>query len=109
MEDSMARADRRCRASMISALRGTVHGYTSVFTRSTNIALERGKVHYALLPVWLLNVKWNGGDYLFAVNGQTGKICGQLPVSKGRAWAFFAKLAIPLSILAVILAHIVVG
>jgi hypothetical protein len=59
--------------------------------------------------VWLLNVKWNGGDYLFAVNGQTGKICGQLPVSKGRAWAFFAKLAIPLSILAVILAHIVVG
>ena len=110
VEQSNQRADDRCIQSLEDAFMGTLTAYeTSIPGEGCDVAIERGKVHYALLPVWLLNVKWNGGDYLFAVNGQTGKICGQLPVSKGRAWAFFAKLAIPLSILAVILAHIVVG
>ena len=110
VEQANERADKRFIYSLEAAFEGTLKHYTTYLPYDGNpISIERGKVHYALLPVWLLNVKWNGGDYLFAVNGQTGKICGQLPVSKGRAWAFFAKLAIPLSILAVILAHIVVG
>jgi predicted RNA-binding Zn-ribbon protein involved in translation (DUF1610 family) len=110
VEEANERADKRFIYSLEAAFEGTLKHYTTYLPYDENpISIERGKVHYALLPVWLLNVKWNGGDYLFAVNGQTGKICGQLPVSKGRAWAFFAKLAIPLSILGVILAHIVVG
>ena len=110
VEQANERADKRFIYSLEAAFEGTLKHYTTYLPYDGNpISIQRGKVHYALLPVWLLNVKWNGGDYLFAVNGQTGKICGQLPVSKGRAWAFFAKLAIPLSILAVILAHIVVG
>jgi hypothetical protein len=110
VEQANERADKRFIYSLEAAFEGTLKHYTTYLPYDENpISIERGKVHYALLPVWLLNVKWNGGDYLFAVNGQTGKICGQLPVSKGKAWAFFAKLAIPLSILAVILAHIVVG
>lgn len=110
VEQANERADKRFIYSLEAAFEGTLKHYTTYLPYDGNpVSIERGKVHYALLPVWLLNVKWNGGDYLFAVNGQTGKICGQLPVSKGRAWAFFAKLAIPLSILAVILAHIVVG
>ena len=110
VEEANERADKRFIYSLEAAFESTLKHYTTYLPYDGNpISIERGKVHYALLPVWLLNVKWNGGDYLFAVNGQTGKICGQLPVSKGRAWAFFAKLAIPLSILGVILAHIVVG
>lgn len=93
VEDSKERADKRCRASMIAAMRGTVHGYTSVFTRSTNVALERGKVHYALLPVWLLSTQWKGQNFLFAINGQTGKKVGDLPVDKGKYWATFAAVA----------------
>ena len=109
VEESHVRADKRCIHSLEAALMETIKGYDScVPGRGCEVNIERGKVHYALLPVWLLNVKWNGGDYLFAVNGQTGKICGQLPASKGRAWAFFAKLAIPLSILAVVLAHVII-
>lgn len=110
VEEANERADKRFVYSLEAAFEGTLKGYTTYLPYDGNpVSIQRGKVHYALLPVWLLNVKWNGGDYLFAVNGQTGKICGRLPVSKGRAWAFFAKLAIPLSILGVILAHIVVG
>ena len=110
VEEANERADKRCIYSLEAAFEGTMAGYTTRHPYDDNFAtIERGKVHYALLPVWLLNVKWNGGNYLFAVNGQTGKICGQLPASKGKAWAFFAKLAIPLSILGAVLAHIVVG
>lgn len=110
VEQANERADKRCVYSLEAAFESTMKGYTTCIPYEDNIvSIERGKVHYALLPVWLLNVKWNGGDYLFAVNGQTGKICGQLPASKGKAWAFFAKLAVPLSILATVLAHLVVA
>ena len=109
VEQSNQRADDRCIQSLEDAFMGTLTAYeTSIPGEGCDVAIERGKVHYALLPVWLLNVKWNGGEYLFAVNGQTGKICGRLPASKGKAWAFFAALAVPLSLLAAVLAHLVI-
>ena len=52
--------------------------------------MKRGKVHYALLPVWILNTKWEGKDFLFAMNGQTGKIVGDLPADNGAFWRFGA-------------------
>ena len=47
---------------------------------------------YALLPVWLLNTRWKDKDYLFAMNGQTGKLVGDLPVSKAKYWGAFAAI-----------------
>ena len=40
------------------------------------------------LPVWLLSSNWQGKTYLFAMNGQSGKMIGDLPVSKPKlaAW-----------------------
>ena len=67
------------------------------------VLLEKLKVHYALMPVWMLNTKWNGKDFLFAMNGQTGRLVGELPVSRGRFWALFAAIAVPLSVLSSVL------
>lgn len=50
-------------------------------------------MQYALLPVWMLHTKWKGKDYLFSMNGQTGKLTGDLPISWGRFWAYFAGIA----------------
>lgn len=58
-----------------------MHGYTSCVPVTKNICLKKGKVHYALLPVWMLHTKWNGRDFLFAMNGQTGRLVGDLPIS----------------------------
>jgi hypothetical protein len=52
------------------------------------------------MPVWMLNTKYRGKDYLFAVNGQTGKAVGELPISWGRFWAWFAGISAGLSALA---------
>lgn len=110
MEQSNDRADRRCFRSVENAFDASVAGYsTCVPLGGGNLSIRRGKVRYALLPVWLLNVRWEGQTYLFAINGQTGKVCGRLPASKAKAMAFFAKLAVPLSILGGVLGFILGG
>lgn len=98
VEESVDRADARCEGTLSSALRSTVKNYDTCTLKSNTINLQRGKVHYAMLPVWMLNTKWKGRDFLFAMNGQTGKMVGDFPVSKGKFWGLFAAIAIPLSI-----------
>ena len=98
IDDSRDRADTRCRETLAQALRDTVTGYGACVTEREDIALRRGKVHYALLPVWILSTKWRGQDFLFAMNGQTGKLVGDLPTDRGRFWGMFAAIAAPLTV-----------
>ena len=98
IDDSRDRADTRCRETLAQALRDTVTGYGACVTEREDIALRRGKVHYALLPVWMLSTKWRGQDFLFAMNGQTGKLVGDLPTARGRFWGMFAAIAAPLTV-----------
>ena len=90
--ESAPRADERCRESMQEMLQRDVIGYESVTVTGSDIRLRRGTVNYALLPVWLLNTKWKDKNYLFAMNGQTGKLIGDLPVSRARYWGLFAAI-----------------
>ncbi|MBR5534127.1 MAG: hypothetical protein IKU62_04710 [Ruminiclostridium sp.] len=96
-EDSAKRADDRAEDTARNALYRTAVGFGGVTIANQNYHIHRGKVHYALLPVWMLNTKWNGKDYLFAMNGQTGKFIGELPVDKGRLWTLFAGVAAPVA------------
>ena len=89
IEDSQARANTRCENTRVDAMRGTVVGYDGCFVENQDVKLRRGKVHYVLLPVWLLSTKWKDKNYLFAMNGQTGKLVGDLPASWGRFGAPF--------------------
>ena len=98
IDDSRDRVDTRCRETLAQALRDTVTGYGACVTEREDIALRRGKVHYALLPVWMLSTKWRGQDFLFAMNGQTGKLVGDLPTDRGRFWGMFAAIAAPLTV-----------
>ncbi len=89
-EQSIEHANERIRQSTADAFADTVEGYTTVSPESTSIRLQNGKAKYALLPVWILNTTWNGQKYTFAMNGQTGKLIGDLPLDKGayRKWLF---------------------
>ncbi len=81
---SARRAERRCANSTKDIFRRDVGGYSSVTERSSSVRVGGGAVHYALLPVWVLHTRWGGKDFLFTINGQTGRPVGDLPVSKGR-------------------------
>ncbi len=76
------RALTRIKNSTNEALKKTVTGYSSVSVARSNIAMSDREIHYALLPVWMLNTKYNDKMYKFAINGQTGKVSGDLPIDK---------------------------
>ena len=98
-----ARAHSRMQNSVSSELSASITGYNSVSTLSESIHIDYTAKHYALLPVWMLHTKWQGKDYLFAMNGQTGKLVGDLPVDKRKVAAWFAGISVPLMILLAIL------
>ena len=79
-ESSTGRANQRMKNSTEQAFASTVIGYTTVVPLSTNISLNNGRARYALYPVWMLTTKWKDKSYTFAMNGQTGKIVGDLPM-----------------------------
>ncbi len=88
-QQSVERANERVRKTTENEFAATVTGYATVRTENVNIQLANGTSKYALLPVWLLSTTWNGQHFLFAMNGQTGKFVGNLPMDSG---AFFKWL-----------------
>ncbi len=91
-EECEKRADKRIKNSAVDVLRESAAGdYTTLKTVSSNVTIPSISAHYALYPVWILSTKWNGSIYRFAMNGQTGKFIGNLPVDKG---AYRSKLIV---------------
>ena len=91
-EQSIERANSRIKKSTEAAFAGTVTGYSAVKLQSGSVRLNNGKAKYALYPVWILNTTWNGEKYTFAMNGQTGKFVGDLPVDMKAASMWFALI-----------------
>ena len=89
-QGAIERANERIRKSTESAFAATVHNYSGVVAEDSNIQLQNGRARYALYPVWILTTRWNDQTFTFAINGQTGKIAGDLPMDKGmyRKWLF---------------------
>ena len=94
------RANERIRQSTRDAFAATVMGYTSVIPEYTGIRLQNAHAKYALLPVWILNTTWRGKPYSFAMNGQTGKFVGDLPMDKGAFFRWFVGLTASVGVLA---------
>ena len=87
------RADKRIEASTEQAMRATASGYHSLITEYKAINTAQGTVKYALMPVWMLATKWQDKNFLFAMNGQTGKLIGNLPTHWGKFFAWFAGMS----------------
>ena len=88
------RANDRIRTSTESAFAATTAGYASVFPEHTNIQLKDGRVRYALLPVWMLTTRYGENLYTFAMNGQTGKMVGNLPIDWKRFAAYLLSVGL---------------
>ncbi|MDO4280347.1 MAG: TFIIB-type zinc ribbon-containing protein [Peptococcaceae bacterium] len=93
---SMDRVNERLTGSLDIAFASTLH-YGEYHLKNKHISILEKNACYALLPVWMLTTRWKDEQYLFAMNGQTGRLVGELPISKGRAVGWFLGITAPLS------------
>lgn len=98
VEDANKRALKSTTDKMLSDMKGV--GIKTV-TNST-LAPQTIKTEYALLPVWMVNVKYKDKYYIFAMNGQTGEFVGNIPLDKRKAIIYFILILI--AVFAVIMA-----
>ena len=90
-ESDEKRASLRMNNSFKQSLYSTISG--SLISPRENIQCTIENVDYVLLPVWMLNTFVQDKTYTFAMNGQTGKIIGNIPIDKGKSLRFFLFLA----------------
>ncbi len=101
--DMKPRIKERTGKSADSFVRGTVSGYDTVVEKNRNLNYANTTVKYGLFPVWMLNTSYKGKIYHFAMNGQTGKMVGNMPCDTGKYWGTFALTAAAVMILAVLM------
>lgn len=85
------RVKERMEQSLTRLCEKTVLGYQTKILSHKHIFNKEGEINYALLPVWILNTKYKDTIYTFAMNGQTGKFVGELPIDKAKAFTYFVK------------------
>ena len=62
-------------------LRESVSGYDGVKVHNCGFSNGSENWNYVLLPIWTITYRANNGKmYYYSMNGQTGKVCGELPV-----------------------------
>ena len=76
---SFARAKQRSMNTSIEMAKSVTRHQTSIVT-GNNLDITNKKCYYIMLPVWMVSVKYNDKDYIFAMNGDTGKIVGNIPI-----------------------------
>lgn len=103
------RANERIKRSAEDILRRTTDSYTTVRAESERINITDGKVSYALLPMWIMTAKYGDKKYTFAMNGQTGRFVGELPISWGKFWGMLLGIGAGLSVLFIILINLLAG
>lgn len=92
----------RCEGTFSSAIQATTAGYATCVPVRRDVHITPRNVKYAMLPVWLLATRWNGKSFLFAMNGQTGRLVGDLPIDKGRLAAWCAGVGLAVSALSLL-------
>ncbi len=78
-EKCVERANQRIRSSVSDILRSTADRYDNVSVDNLEIEINDGNTSYTLAPVYMMNTNYLGKKYTLAMNGQTGKIVGELP------------------------------
>ena len=74
-------ASERSKTTADQEFLNTCTGYATKIITSRDYFPRTDVCEYVLLPVYMVNVKYNGKFYTFAMNGQTGEFVGNVPIS----------------------------
>lgn len=68
-------------------MRDTAKGYDSVSVQNSQLNAKKENWDYIMLPVWTVTYKGrNGKMYYYSMNGQDGKVYGELPIDYKKVW-----------------------
>ena len=84
------RARKRMLNSAASLAAAEITGYSGVKQQRADLTLDLD-AKYLLFPIYLFDIAHAGKKYSFAVNGQTGKVVGNLPTDKYVSRIYFLK------------------
>ncbi len=84
-------------------LRSSMVGYDSIRVTQSDMQVLQTRWQYMLLPVWFMTYSYNGKQYSFAINGQTGKQAGTPPLDIGKLLAFCGAITLGCSIVSALL------
>ena len=108
-DELLPRVKSKIQSFIDSYISSTMHGYTTVTYRMKDIDTKKVKSYYVLLPVWMVTYNYKNKDYIFAMNGQTGKIVGNPPLSYGKMFGWFSGISAGTFVIMNILEAIVTG
>lgn len=98
-KDLSDRCKARVKGEIDDYINRTLKDFTTKDIKKNDTKLTSISANYALLPVWFMSYKYLGKYYYFAINGETGEACGDMPVSPLKKSVFFFLV---LGILAVV-------
>ncbi|BCN29625.1 hypothetical protein [Anaeromicropila herbilytica] len=76
-----------------SFLRSTIEGYSTTSIINEDIDTKEVSSYYSLFPIWMVCYDYHKSDHIFAMNGQTGKIVGNPPLSKAKIFTWFLGIS----------------
>ena len=86
------RAHKKAERDSEELMMQSIVGYSTLANEYRNMNVNQKTVDYALMPVWVYEYAYRGETYTFYVNGQTGKVIGEMPVSKPKMIGYSASV-----------------
>ena len=95
-------ASERALNSTRDKLKESATRYTTKIVTGDTLETKETKKEYAMLPVWMVNVKYNDKMHIFAMNAQTGEFIGNIPLDKKKAVLYFIIIFVITFVIAII-------
>ena len=90
-EETLNRAKNRASETMLSHVESEAGDYSHKRIEDSKEKYRDVNSKYAMFPVWMLNVPYKDKEYVFAINGETGKIVGKLPLSGKKVFSVMLR------------------
>ncbi len=94
---------KRVRGYAEEHVRSSIVGYSSVMVMDSATDFLSMNMDFVLLPLWFFEYNYKGKTYNFMMNGQTGKVVGEPPVSNGKAFAWFIGIFVIVFVIALLI------
>lgn len=92
-EEGKQRISQRVENTMDGLIQSSLSGFSGIVPSGRTANIAQSEARYVLLPVWMLHTRYKDKTYVFAMNGQTGKMTGTFPICPKRSALWFAGIA----------------